>query len=262
MVRTAIQLYTLRGLEEPIWETLSRVADTTFEGVELYDAHFDSFADESALERTVDALVETDIVVAGAHVGVDRIEDEFDDIVSACKSVDASRVVVPSYDASAFQSVAGIEAAADRLAEVATKLDVHDLDLLYHNHTFEFDVVDGRVAFERFVDCADGRFGFEPDVGLAAHAGYDPFELLEITAGNAPLVHLTDTVPGDESLLHVDVRDGAVDVDACASAAASVGAEWFICENGLTEEPLASLERGSATFADSRARAETVDHGC
>ncbi|MFC7230675.1 sugar phosphate isomerase/epimerase family protein [Saliphagus sp. GCM10025308] len=252
MVRTAIQLYTLRGFEEPIWETFARVADTTFEGVELYDAHFDSFADESVLERTVDAIAETDLVVAGAHVGVDRIEDEFDDVVNVCKSVGVSRVVVPSYDASAFQSVEGIEAAADHLADVADELEAHDLDLLYHNHTFEFDVVDGRVAFERFVDYADGRFGFEPDVGLAAHAGYDPLELLELTAGNAPLVHLTDTVPGDESLLHVDVGDGAVDVDACASAVASAGTEWLICENGLTEEPLASLERGSAAFANSR----------
>ncbi|WP_312907862.1 hypothetical protein [Natronosalvus caseinilyticus] len=80
--------------------------------------------------------------------------------------------------------------------------------------------------------------------------------------GKAPLVHLTDTVPGDESLLHVDVGDGVVNVDACASAAASVGTEWLICENGLTEKPLASLARGSATFADRCARAETVDDGC
>ncbi|UTF52447.1 sugar phosphate isomerase/epimerase family protein [Natronosalvus rutilus] len=262
MVRTAIQLYTVRGLEEPIWETLARVADTAFDGVELYDAHFDSFANESVLERTVDAIAETDLVVAGAHVGIDRIEDEFDDVVSAFESVGVSRVVVPSYDARAFQSVEGIEVAADRLADVADELDAHDVDLLYHNHTFEFDVVDGRIAFERFVDCADGRFGFEPDVGLAAHAGYDPLELLELTAGNAPLVHLTDMVPGDESCLHVDVGDGVVDVDACTSTAASAGTEWLVCENGLTEEPLASLERGSATFADNRVRAETVSDGC
>ena len=37
MVRTAIQLYTLRNVNEPVPEVVARVGETSFDGVELYD---------------------------------------------------------------------------------------------------------------------------------------------------------------------------------------------------------------------------------
>jgi len=168
---------------------------------------------------------------------------------------------VPTYDGEAFESVDGIEAAADRLGTIATDLAAYEINLLYHNHTFEFDEVEtdnGRkIAFEVFVDRADGRFGFEPDVGLAFRTGYDPVDLLELTAGQAPVVHLTDTIPDDDHRLHADVGTGSVDVSACAGAAAEYGAEWLVCENGRTDDPLASLEHGSEAFAEFRDETET-----
>ena len=257
MVRTAIQLFTLKDIDEPVWELIDRVGETTFDGVELYKANVDGLEDAD-LERAKTALEDADLSVAGCHFRAGELEAEFDDVVRICGALDISRVVVPTYDGDAFSSIEGIEAAADRLGAIAADLAEHDVDLLYHNHTFEFDEVEmadgSQVAFEAFVDRADGRFGFEPDVGLASRAGYDPIDLLEYTANQAPLVHLTDTVPEDDYLLHADVGEGAVDVEACASAAADNGAEWLVCENGRTDDGLASLDHGSEAFADFRAR--------
>lgn len=265
MVRTAVQLYTLRDLEEPVWESVSRVGETTFDGVEFYAAHFDAFEDEEALERTADALEDADLSVAGAHLGVDRIEEAFDDVVAVCEAVGVPTLVVPTYESDAFTSVEGIEAAADRLADLAADLAAHDMDLLYHNHTFEFvDVeVDGEreTAFEVFVDRADDRFGFEPDVGLASHAGYDPLALLSVVSDRAPVVHVTDADPEDPDALHADVGAGSVDVDACVDAARANGAEWLVCENGVTSEPLDSLACSSGAFADFKGRAERAAEG-
>lgn len=256
MVQTAIQLFTLRDVDEPLWELVERVGETRFDGVELYDAHLDALEDEDARRRTREALDEAGLEVASAHVGVETIESSLEEIVEVCDAIDCSTLVIPTYDVDAFATRDGVEGAADRLAGLAADLEERGFELLYHNHTFEFDTVDGEVAFEAFVDDADGRFGFQPDVGLAAHAGYDPLDLLEVVGNRAPLVHLTDTVPGDEETLHVDVGEGVVDVDACADAAAENGAEWFICENGRTSDPLASLDHGSEAFADLRDRVE------
>lgn len=263
MVRIAIQLFTLRDLNEPVPDTVARVGGTEFDGVELYGAHLDAFADGGALGRTAAALSEAGLAVAATHARVERIEDEFDDVVAACEAVGCSTVVVPTYDAEAFEFREGIEAAADRLARLAADLGEHGVDLLYHNHTFEFGDVGGDVAFELFVEHADGRFGFQPDVGLAAHAGYDPLELLALVAGWAPVVHLTDSVPDDPEALHADVGTGVVDVEACARAAVGNGAEWLVCENGRTDDALASLEGGSEAFADLKERVggETADDG-
>ncbi|WP_207592303.1 TIM barrel protein [Halomontanus rarus] len=256
MVQTAIQLFTLADVEEPLPELVARVGETTFDGVEFYDAHFDALADEETRTRTRTALEDADLEVAGAHVSIDRLESNVESLVSVCRDVGCSTLVIPTYEAEAFATREGVEAAADRIAGLATDLESHDVDLLYHNHTFEFESVggDGEVAFERFVDHADGRFGFEPDVGLATHAGYDALSLLEQVAGAAPIVHLTDTVPDDDEKLHADVGDGVVDIEACADRAAEGGADWIVCENGRTDDPLASLEHGSEAFADLRDR--------
>ncbi|WP_114578734.1 sugar phosphate isomerase/epimerase [Saliphagus sp. LR7] len=252
MVRTAIQLFTLRDVGCSLPDIIGRVGGTAFDGVEFYDAHFDDLADPGTADRTRETLAEAGLSVAGAHVGIDRLESSFDEVVSTCERVGCSTLVIPSYDGEAFSTVNGIEEAADRIAGLAADLAEHDVDLLYHNHTFEFVEVEGSVAFERFVEFADGRFGFEPDVGLAAHADYDPLELLAVVGEDAPVVHLTDTVPGDDDGLHADVGKGVVDAEACAEAAVRNGAEWLVCENGRTDDGRASLAHGSEAFADLR----------
>ncbi|WP_254810893.1 sugar phosphate isomerase/epimerase family protein [Natronosalvus amylolyticus] len=258
MVRTAIQLFTLKDLDELTWELVSRVGQTSFDGVEMYKADFDAFEADDGIERTKQALTTGSLEVCSAHARAETIEEEFDDIVAACEAVGISRLVIPTYDGVAFETLEGIETAADRLGAIADSLAEYDIDLLYHNHTFEFGTVTGEdgpeVAFEVFVDRADGRFGFQPDVGLATHAGYDALKLLDVVSGQAPLVHLTDTVPDDDYLLHADVGTGAVDVDACAERAVKNGAEWLICENGRTDDAVASLEHGSEAFAELRSR--------
>ena len=248
MVHTAIQLFTLSDLEESIPESVDRVGKTTFDGVELYGANLGALEDEEAARKTRDALEENDLTVAATHARIDRLESSLEAVVDACEAVGCSTVVVPTYDTEAFETREGVRDAADRIADAAADLEAHGIDLLYHNHTFEFGEVDGDVAFEVFVDAADGRFGFQPDVGLATHAGYDALSLLNLVADQAPIVHLTDAIPEDDDALHADVGEGAVDVEACVDAAAENGAEWIVCENGVTDDPLASLEHGSEAF--------------
>lgn len=255
MVRTAVQLYTLRDLHAPPWEVVSRVGDTSFDGVELYDTHFDLFDDDETLRRTAEALGDADLDVAAAHAGIDRLESATGDVVEICDALDCPRVVVPSYDSEAFTTKEGIDGAADRIATLAADVTEYDLEVLYHNHSFEFGDIGDEVAFEAFVDRADGRFGYEPDVGLARRAEYDPLELLDLVGDRAPVVHLTDTVPGDANQLHADLGDGVVDTESCAVTAAENGAEWIVCENGTTDDGAGSLEHGSVAFDELRRRA-------
>lgn len=252
MVDIAIQLYTLRALEEPPWSLVERVGETTFGGVELYDPQFDAL-DDDGLERSRDALDETGLEIVGGHVGVERLEERFDETVTACRALGVDRLVVPTYDPDAFASREGVEGAAEHLSGLAGELAAEGVDLLYHNHTFEFDEVDGEVAFEAFADAATDALGFEPDTGLARHAGYDPERLLDLVADRAPLVHLTDANPGSDDGLHADPGTGVLDVEALADRARRNGADWLVYENGVTETPLDSLaysEERFAAFAD------------
>jgi len=240
-MRLAIQLYTLGDLDESLSETIPRLADTPYEGVQ-----FAGFGD-AIPEELAAALDDAGLDVAGAHVGADEIEDAYEETLDAYGTVGCEELVVPSYDREAFETGAGARAAGERLAGLADRLDDDGVGLHYHNHTFEFADLGEERAFDVFAAAADG-VGLEIDTGLANHAGADPVELLERYGDRVSLVHLTDSRPGSDDTLHMDLGTGEVDIEACVDAARDAGAEWIIFEHGLTDHPLDSAADAAETL--------------
>lgn len=240
MVEPAIQLYTLRNLDEPVESTLERVAQTNYGGVE-----FAGLGGASA-EDVASKLAETDLDAVGAHVGIERLEQEYESVVETYDALDCSRLVIPSYDPGAFTTEQGVDDAAARISEVAARLDRDGFELLYHNHTFEFEPLGDGTALDRFVEQTDDRVGLETDTGLAKRAGVDPVELLRRYSDRISLVHLTDTRSGPENTQHVELGGGEVELQACIEAVRSIDVDWIIYEHGYTTDPAASL-----TYSDS-----------
>jgi len=238
MTGSAIQLYTLRNVDRPFAEVLELVADAGFDGVEF--AYRVTDADPEAVVETLD---ETGLDAAGAHVPLDRLEDDFEETVAFYDELGVEHVVVPWLDAEHFESVEAVEAAAARLAKLADELSAHGMALHYHNHDHEFTDLDGQTGFDAFVD--ETAFGIELDLGLAHAAGDDVAERLHALGDRSRLVHLKDyNVAADES---APVGEGDLDLDAIAEAVDANDSEWLIYEYE-GDDPLATLDRaGSRT---------------
>lgn len=250
MTGFAIQLHTFRNVDEPLATTIERIATTPFEGVE-----FAGLTDANP-NRIATVLEETGLDPVGAHVRADLIEEDYDGTVETYRTLGVDRLVVPTYERSAFRSVQGVEEAATRLAGLADRLADDGFELLYHNHLFEFEALDERTAFDRFVEQLDGQVGLEIDTGLVTSGGGDPVELLGRHGSHSPLVHLTDSVPGDDDKLHVDLETGVVDVEGCVGAAIDAGSDWIIFEHGQTDVPFESAEGAAEVLARASARTD------
>ena len=237
-MRTAVQLYTLRHLDEPLPESVERVADAGFDGVE-----FAGLRDEPP-EDVADALDRTGLGVAGAHVPVEDLSDGPRDAASVYRSLGADTVTVPYLDPEMFADAESVAETADRLDGLAARLGDAELRLCYHNHEFEFVDVDGRPALERLLEATD-RVAFELDVGWALAGGVDPAAFLDDHADRIPLVHLkdvsldADAARGGRS---VDLGAGDVDLAACVDAARRADVEWVVFEHDDPTDPAASLE--------------------
>lgn len=240
MIRPAIQLQTIENLPEPLPETIRHIDETPIEGVELWDPAIDSTSE------VADALEATDLDVVGAHVRLDRLDDEYADVVERYEDLGCRRLVVPTFDENAFGSPEGIAAAADRLSIVAAKLADNGFACCYHNDIAEFVRVDGRTAYDAFVEATDD-VAFELDTGLASYAGADPAAVLRRHGDRIPLVHLTDSVRGREATLQVELGAGEVAIDDCLDAAREADVEWAIYEHGMTDDT-----RGSLTHAATK----------
>ncbi|WP_436929902.1 sugar phosphate isomerase/epimerase family protein [Halosimplex halobium] len=235
MTRSAIQLYTLRNVDCPFTEVLELVADAGFDGVE-----FAYRVTEAEADDVLATLEETGLDVAGAHVGIDRLEDDFEETVAYYDELGVEHVVVPWLDAEHFASAEAVEAAAARLAKLVDDLAERGMTLHYHNHDHEYTDLDGRTGFDAFLDGTE--IPIELDLGLALAAGDDPVARLRALGERSRLVHLKDyDVDAGES---VPVGEGDLDLAGIADAVADNDSEWLIYEYEGAD-PLASLERAA-----------------
>ena len=236
-MRSAIQLYTLRSLDDSLPDLLARVGDTAFEGVEFAGL---GDSDPGGIR---DALDDAGLDAAAAHVGIEKLEDDFDSTVESYRRLDCDTLVVPYLDESYFASAADVADTGRRLAELAVRLDERGMDFAYHNHDHEFTDLGESSGFELLAQETD--LHFELDVGWAAAAGHDPTDLLGSLRSRVPLVHLKD-VADDEP---VELGEGILDAEACVAAARDAETEWLVYEHDEPDDAAASLEHGAETLA-------------
>lgn len=242
MTRTAIQLYTLRNLEEPLPETLERIAETDFDGVELAFSAAD--VDLDAVSATLDR---TGIKIAGALVSRRQLEESLAETITMAEQLDYDTIGLSWLDEEHFATAEAVEQTAELLTSFGNRLSEHNIQFLYHNHDQEFVDVGSRKAYDLLVDAVGPSVSFELDVGWAAAGGHDPVELLERLDGRAPLVHLKDTDTARR--VPVEIGNGDIDMEACAHAAREAGAEWLVYEHDFPDFPVRSLHHGAETLS-------------
>ncbi|MEF8851481.1 MAG: sugar phosphate isomerase/epimerase [Haloarculaceae archaeon] len=242
MVRTAINLYSVRELDLPMEEILDRVAAAGYDGVQFSGDYGDLSPGETA-----DALAERDLDVTAAHIDVDRMESDPEGVVADQQTIGADGGVVPWLGAEHFETREAAESTAERLDALAAALDAHDFALHYHNHDHEFVEFDGTNGFEAFAEASSVLL--EPDVGWIRTAGHDPVELLRRYGDRVEIVHMKDMDTSVERGF-VEIGEGDVDMEACADAAREVDAEWLVYEHDDPDDPAASIETGAAFLAD------------
>lgn len=244
MPKTAINLYSVRGLEESTTEVLDRVADAGYDGVQFAGEYSPLHDDPETIAET---LERRGLEVAPPHVGIETLEDDREAVREAYEPLGVDAAVVPWLDPERFESAAAVDETAGRLDALAADLADEGWELHYHNHDHEYADLGETSAFDRFVEAT--AVGIELDVGWALTAGDDPAERIRSLEGRLRTVHMKDMdVDADPGF--VEIGEGDVDMRACAEAAEAVGAEWLVYEHDDPDDPAASLEHGAAFLSD------------
>jgi len=242
-MQTAIQLYSLREIDESVLDIIARVGETSFDGVE-----FAYRVNEEPAEDVRQALDDAGLVASSAHVGIEAIEDDLDGVIEAAETLGYDDIVVPWLDPEHFETVEAVEASAERLSELAEAVAEHGMQLHYHNHDQEFAETDEGIAFHLLAELASDDLMFEVDAGWALAGGVDPVELLHDYGDRISLVHFKD--------VHLDsdaapaLGEGDLDIPAVAEAAHDIGAEWAVFENDDPADPIEALPHGAQVLDD------------
>ncbi len=241
----AVQMYSLRELTQPLDDVLREVAAASYTGIETVGTQGVS-ADE------LNALLEThNLKVASSHVGFADLEGDLEGVLAFNKAVGNDTVIVPwlapgdrSDQREDWQKL------GERLGKLAAACDEAGMSLLYHNHDFEMQIIEGRSALEWLLEGAGESLGLELDLAWVVRGGQDPLDLLETFAGRVKRVHVKDIAPAGENEDEdgwADVGSGTLSWDTLLPASKEAGAEWYVVEHDKPKDPLSSI-RNSADY--------------
>jgi sugar phosphate isomerase/epimerase len=104
----------------------------------------------------------------------------------------------------------------------------HGLELGYHNHWFEYELLDNRIATDVMLEHLDPDVFLEVDVYWVQTAGQSPVDVVRRLGPRAPLLHIKDG-PCQIDVPMTALGEGVVDIPSVVAAGAG-SVEWLIVE--------------------------------
>ena len=183
--KIGLQLYSVRDhMQEDMDATLKAVAEMGYDCVE-----FAGYFEHTAAE--VRGMLEKYGLEA---VSVHQRHDVFlegTEAVEYLKELGVPYCAIPHISPERYQTE--IDTVLDEIRRTAELLKENGIQLLYHNHDFEFLKVNGKLILDTIYDTIPPELlQTEIDTCWVHYAGYAPDEYLRKYKGRAPLVHLKD----------------------------------------------------------------------
>ena len=114
------------------------------------------------------------------------------------------------------------------------------ITLCYHNHTHEFENVDGLVPYDVLLSqTTPDILKFELDLGWATVAGVNPVTLFAKNPGRFPLWHVKDIDATNKT--PTEIGSGIVDFKPIFAAAKSAGMQHFFVEQDGAPDPIKNI---------------------
>lgn len=223
-IPVALQLYSVRkDAAENLPSVLRQVKEMGYEGVE-----FAGYYDRTAPELRA-LLDDTGLRVAGTHTGLKTVlDDELERTIEFNRIIGNTNLIVPSLPPERRSSLAAWRETAALFDQLAETLAVNGMKVGYHNHSHEFQPLEGQLPWEVFGRSTRPDVILQLDLGNAMHGGGDPLPALREFAERGVSVHLKDHDPENDRAL---VGEGKLDWQevfrVCEGSSAT---EWYIVE--------------------------------
>jgi sugar phosphate isomerase/epimerase len=242
------QLWCVRTqLAKEIPGTLKALSDIGFEAVELENA-FGKPGPE--WRQHLDA---TKLKACGFHHRLDELQgDKLASTLEFNQAIGNRNLIIRSLPADVYKSSDLLKKTADAVNEIAANVKPHQMRVGYHNHTTDFNRIDGEYWWNLFADRTTKDVILQLDTGNASEMeGVRVVDLIRRNAGRTVSMHVK---PFSKSKPDAYLGADELDWPAIMTASESVGGlEWYIIEyerEGVP--PLESLKANVTGFKKLR----------
>ena len=241
----ALQLYSVRHeMKADLPATLTKVKEMGYDGVE-----FAGLFDRSPAE--IKALCEEiGLVPISAHVPIADMLADAEATFQKYAAIGVRFVAIPSLPEEYRPAHEKFDEVLEKIKEFGAVAKKHGIQLLYHNHDFEFVKMDGTYGLDKIYETVSADLlKTQLDTCWVNVGGENPADFVRKYAGRAPVVHLKDffgekaenmyeligekTVAAPKRPEGFEFRPvgyGKQDFPAILAAAKDAGAEWVVVE--------------------------------
>ncbi len=186
--RVGLQLYSVKQeMANDMENTIKAVADMGYDFVE-FAGYFGRTA-----EQVREMLDKCGLECISVHQNPTLFWDEGQSAIEYIKTIGAKYSAIPHYDINEFRN--NWSDTIKKFTSLGEDLRKNGIQLLYHNHDFEFEKADGEYIFDKlFKEVSDDLMLPQIDTCWVHYAGENPAEYVLKYKGKIDALHLKDFV--------------------------------------------------------------------
>lgn len=186
--KVGIQLYSLRdAMEKDMEKTLKAVKEMGYDYVE-FAGYFGKSAEE------VKAILDKyDLKTVSVHQAIGLFLEKGQEAVDYLKTLGVKYSAIPWYSKDEFDN--NWDNTLALFKKVSKLLKDNGINLMYHNHDFEFNKIGGEYILDKlFSELSADEIMPQLDTCWVKYAGADPCEYIKKYSGRMNVIHLKDFV--------------------------------------------------------------------
>ena len=230
--KLGIQLYTLRDFcqtAEDFDETLRFLSEIGVKDVQI------SAIGPIEAEIQKEILDRYNMNVCVTHKPFERFINDTEKLIEEHKTINCYALGLGAAGNDQRDTKKNVDAFLEKINSFTDKLRANGMTFNYHNHDFEFKVMDnGETMIDYLIANTDSEvFHFIPDVAWIHYAGADPVEYLKKMKGRVKVCHFKDYNIVDGERKFCTLGEGRVDLKACYDACRELDIPYIMYEQDI-----------------------------
>ena len=232
-----LQLYTLKDIiRDDVGGTLKKVADIGYKELEAY-SYSDGKIFDLPYPEFKSMVSDLGMRIISGHYGTGQLNPEvkgtllngWEAAVADARDAGQDYMVIAWLHPDERKSIDDYKRVCALINEGAATCRNMGITLAYHNHEFEFDLLEDQVPYEVMLQELDQSVLLELDIYWSTFSGVSALDLFKKYPGRFPLWHVKDMDKTDRTH-NTDVGTGSVDFPAIFMAAQEAGMKHFFLE--------------------------------
>lgn len=236
--KIALQLWSVnKDCQTNLEKTVEAVASMGYAGVELAGLHGKTPKEWASM------LAASGLKASGAHTVIDSMmPDTISKTLDDYETIGCESITVPAIWGKYTDTLDGYRRACAVMNHAADIAAARGISIGYHNHDFEFKLLENRVPYFLMLDCLTSSVMLEIDMGWAYRVGADGAAIVSAHPGREQAVHIKAYDPECETtVVGKDKVPWNKVFEACESSGAT---EWYVIEHErYADEPLVCVKQ-------------------